>query len=135
MCVQGIHGWFQLLDEERGLTENSAVPATVTKTEHGECTGVVGVALCVCACVCVVCPTVDSSVVRKLAITLVRGAEGYGFSVSGFNPVSVTKVHPGQCQGEAPGGRNRPKQLHATRALHTCVSIMHACSTAVIAGV
>ena len=96
--------------------------------------------MCACACVCVVCPTVDSSVVRKLAVTLVRGAEGYGFSVSGFNPVSVTKVHPGQCQGEGPGGRNRPKQLHATRALHhyllhTCVSIMHARSTAAIAGV
>lgn len=51
--VQGIHGWFQLLDEERGLTENSAVPATVTKTEHGECAGVVGVALCAHVHVCV----------------------------------------------------------------------------------
>lgn len=55
--------------------------------------------------------TVDSSVVRKLAITLMRGTEGFGFSVSGFNPISVTRVQPGQCQGEAPGGGNRPKQV------------------------
>ena len=55
--------------------------------------------------------TVDSSVVRKLAVTLMRGAEGFGFSGSGFNPISVTRVQPGQCQGEAPGGGNRPKQV------------------------
>lgn len=55
--------------------------------------------------------TVDSSVVRKLAVTLMRGAEGFGFSVSGFNPISVTRVQPGQCQGEAPGGGNRPNQV------------------------
>lgn len=36
MCTQGVHGWYELLDEERGLTESRAVPATVTKPEQGE---------------------------------------------------------------------------------------------------
>ena len=88
----------------------------------------VGVSVCVCVCVCVcvfvhvfVCdlPTVDSSVVKKLAVTLTRGSEGYGFSVSGFNPISITRVQPGQCQGEDPGAETDQSvsYLCAARAL------------------
>jgi hypothetical protein len=68
-CIQG---WYQLLDDERGMRENVPVATSITKTEHE-----------------------DILTVKKFAVTLKRGAKGYGFSVNGYNPVYITRVQPG----------------------------------------
>ena len=73
-CLQGLNGWYQLLDEVKGQSEYHQVPSTISRTEGAQ----------------------GDPGVKRFAVTLVRSERGYGFSVDGLSPVFISKVLKGQ---------------------------------------
>ena len=97
-CLQGLNGWYQLLDEVKGQSEYHQVPSTISRAEG---------------------PQAEPGV-KRFAVTLVRSERGYGFSVDGLNPVFISKVLKGQSACvlvECPAGQVGPRQSHEAQSL------------------